>query len=100
MSATLDWTTVLTTAIDWTVLAGAAFYGTFVFITYFTEGSRPRPQIDFSRPARLAENYAVWMGVQAVAVSVRAGKPVLSMLSEASADVGDWFLSNLDHQSR
>lgn len=100
MLATLDWTTVLTTALDWTVLAGAAFYGTFVFITYFTKGSRPRPQIDFSRPGRLAEDWAVWMGVKAVAVSVRAGKPVLSMLSEASADVGDWFLSNLHNQPR
>ena len=99
MSATMDWTTTLTTAFDWAVIAGAAFYGTFVLISYFTHGLRPRPRIEFSHPARLAENMAVWLGVKAVAVGVRAGKPVFAMLSEASADVGDWFL-NLRNESR
>jgi hypothetical protein len=100
MSANMEWTTVVTTALDWAVLAGVAFYGTFVFLHYFAHGTRPRPVLDLNKPARSAEDLAVWMGVRLVAVGVRAGKPVLSMLSEASADVGDWFLSNLNHQSR
>ena len=100
MSATMDWISVFTPALDWAVLAGLAFYGTFVLITYLTHGSRPRPQIDFSHPKQLAEDWAVWLGVKAVAVGVRAGRPVVSMLSEASAEVGDWFLSNLHHESR
>src|SRR5579872_5349048 len=100
MSISMDWTRALTTALDWAVIAGAAFYGTYVFLLYFAQGTRPRPEIDLSKPARSAEDLAVWMGVRLVAVGVRAGKPVLSMLSEASADVGDWFLNNLNHQSR
>jgi hypothetical protein len=81
------------------VLAGAAFYAVFVLISYLTEGSRPRPQVDLRYPARSGQHLAVWLGVKLLALVVQAVALVLAMLSEASAEVGDWFLSNLHHES-
>jgi hypothetical protein len=96
----MDWRTAFTEILDLAVLAGAAFYAVYVLIRYLTNGPGPRPQVDLRDPARSAEHLAVWLGVKTVALGVRMGTPIFAMLSEASADVGDWFLSNLHHESR
>lgn len=92
--ASVDWHSIVTDFLAIVVLVGAAFYAAYVLISYLTYGARPRPQVDFRDPARSAENLAAWAGVNAVALGVRAITPIFAMLSEASADVGDWFLRN------
>jgi hypothetical protein len=91
---------MLVGSLELAFVAAAAFYAVFIVISYLTFGPRPRPQVDFRDPARSAENLAVWAGVKLIALLVPVGKPVFAMLSEASAEVGDWFLSNLHHESR
>jgi hypothetical protein len=80
-------------------LAGAALYAGLVFMSYRTEGSHPYPQVDWRDPAHSAERWAVWLGVKALALAVRMATPIFGMLSEASAEVGEWFLSRRHHES-
>ncbi len=82
------------------VLAGAALYVGLVLTNYRTEGAQIRPRVDVHDPTHSAERLAVWMGVKAVGFAVRVGTPVFGMLSEASADVGDWFLSLRHRESQ
>jgi len=96
----MDLHSILTGCLELAFLAAAAFYAVFVLISYLTYGPRPRPQFDLRDPVRSAENLAVWAGIKLVALLVPVGRPILAMLSEASAEVGDWFLSNLHHESR
>ncbi len=58
-----------------------------------------RPRVDWRDPAHSAEHLAVWLGVKALALAVRVGTPIFGMLSEASAEVGDWFLSHRHDES-
>ena len=88
----MDWHSIFITFLELAVLAGASFYAVFVLISYLTEGSRPRPQIDLRDPTRSAQHLAVWLGVKLLALVVRTVAPVLTMPSEASAEMGDWFL--------
>jgi len=90
----LDWHSVVTDFLAFAVLIGAAFYGAFILISYVTYGIRPRPKVSLHDPAGAVEGIAQWVGVYLVAVGVRALTPVFRMLSEASAEVGDWFLRN------
>ena len=92
-----DLHSLLVGILDLTLLGVAAFYAGFVVLSYITYGPRPRPQFELHSPARSAENMVVWAGIKLVALLVPVGKPVLAMLSEASAEVGDWFLSNLSN---
>jgi len=91
---------ILSGLLDLALLAGAAFYAGLVLMNFRTEGPHPRPKVDLHDPAHSAEHLAVWLGVQTLALAVRLGTPVFTMLSEASADVGDWFLSQRHHQSQ
>jgi hypothetical protein len=76
------------------LLGGAALYAGLVLTSRFGEGPQLRPHMDWSNPARSAERWAVWLGVQALTLALRLAAPVFGMLSEASADVGDWFLNH------
>lgn len=82
------------------LLAGAALYAGLVVMSYRAEGAHVRPQIDLHDPAHSAERFAVWMGVKTLTLAVRVGTPIFGMLSEASADVGDWFLSHRRNETR
>ena len=96
----MDLHSIFVGILELTLLGVTAFYAGFVLLSYITYGPRPRPQFDLRNPARSAENLVVWAGIKLVALLVPVGKPVLAMLSEASAEVGDWFLSNLHNESR
>ena len=89
-----DWHSVVTDVLAFAVLIGAAFYAVFVLLSYVTYGVQPRPQLILRDPATSAEKLAQWLGVGLVALGVRAMTPVFAMLSEASAEVGEWFLRN------
>ena len=95
-----DLHSILTGTLELVLLGLAAFYAGFVLLSYITYGPRTRPQFELRNPARSAENLAVWAGIKLVALLVPVGKPLLAMLSEASAEVGDWFLSNLHIELR
>lgn len=41
---------------------------------------------------RSAERWLVWLGVRVLGLAGRATAPVFAMLSEASAEVGEWVL--------
>jgi hypothetical protein len=82
------------------LLAGGAFYASLVLIGYRTEGSHLRPQVDWRDPAHSAERWAVWLGVRTLTLAVRVAAPVFGMLSEASADVGEWVLNRRHHESQ
>ena len=81
------------------LLAGAAIYAGLVLIRYGSDGGHHRPEWDFHDPVHSVEHWAVWLGVMLLALVVRVVAPVFAMLSEASADVGDWFLSRRHHES-
>jgi hypothetical protein len=96
----MDLHSIFVGILELTLLGVTAFYAGFVLLSYLTYGPRPRPQFELREPTRSAENLAVWAGIKLVALLVPVGRPILAMLSEASAEVGDWFLSNLHHESR
>jgi hypothetical protein len=73
-------------------LAAAFLYAGLVVMSYREDGPHSLPQFDRRRPAHSVEHWAVWLGVKALALAVRVGTPIFAMLSEASAEVGEWFL--------
>jgi len=77
-----------------TLLAGVALYTGLVLMQYLTGGPHLRPRFDLRDPARSAERLAVWLGVKALALAARVAAPIFGMLSEASAEVGEWFLGH------
>jgi hypothetical protein len=80
------------------LLAGVAFYSGLVLLSFRTEGLHPRPHIDWRDPVYSAGRLPVWLGVKALALAVEMAVPVFGMLSEASAEVGEWFLSRRHHE--
>jgi hypothetical protein len=82
------------------LLAGTALYTGLVLMNYLTDRPHLHPQVDWRDPAHSAEHLAVWLGVKALALAVRMATPIFGMLSEASADVGEWFLSHRHHESQ
>jgi hypothetical protein len=82
----------------WTVLKLALFsavvvYAGAVLVSYSHEGSGYSFRFNRRRPAWTAEHVLVWFGVKLVGGMVRVGRPALNMLSEASAEVGEWVIA-------
>ena len=75
------------------LLAGTAFYAGLVVVSYRTVSPKTLPRENWRDPVHFAEEWAIWLGVFALSVMVRVGAPVFGMLSEASADVGEWVLA-------
>ena len=88
----MDFESLVTGFIRLTLLGIAAIYAGLVLTSYFTDGPHRRPPIDWRDPGLSATRLATWMGVLAVAFAVRGSRRVLGTLSEASAEVGEWFL--------
>jgi len=81
------------------LLAGAALYAGLVLMSSLTGGPYLRPQVDWRDSMRSAGRWAVWLGVRALALAVRVATPIFAMLSEASAEVGEWFLDRRHHET-
>ena len=77
--------------IFWAVAALA--YTGLVVVTYWMLGNRFRLNLDRREPGRSAIRLAVWVGVRFLTVTVRALGALFELLSDTSADVGEWFLS-------
>lgn len=78
------------------LVALAVVYVGMVLTSYSADRSPSRPKVDRQDPVRSAERLAIWLGVRAVGVTKRLLTPLYGMLSEASADVGDWFLLRIN----
>ena len=81
------------------LLAIGVLYAVQIFRTYASAraGEAHWPPLDRKEPIRSAEQVLIWSGVFLVAVAVRLARPVMDMLSEASAEVGEWAISR--HQT-
>ncbi|HKS97741.1 MAG TPA: hypothetical protein VJV74_16625 [Terriglobia bacterium] len=81
----------------WTlkVLLGVVIliYAGLVAMTYATDGARYRPRLDLDAPLRSLQRLLVWLGVEAVEGVRRMLRATLNVFSEASAEVGEWFVS-------
>jgi hypothetical protein len=78
--------------VTWLGVAAGALYATLVLMRYRTDGPRYRFELSLDDPARSIQHLAVWLGVKVVAGCVWIAKPILNMLLEASAEVGEWFI--------
>ena len=75
------------------VAAALAAYGVLVFMSYSTLPSRYPLKLDLGRPGRSALGLLVWWGVEAARAVMRVPRSLLDLLSESSADVGEWVMS-------
>ncbi len=84
--------------------AGALHVG-LVLMAYCLEGPRIRRRIEFRDPRRSALNLSVWLGVKVPAAISQASGAALDVLSDTSADMGEWYLhrrahvAQVDHRS-
>lgn len=74
------------------LIALGILYSGLVLMAYRTEGPRYQLRLDWQGPARSAQQLLVWLGVKVLAALVYAGRAALEVLSEASAEVGEWYL--------
>lgn len=84
------------------LIAFGLLYVGMVLMAYRTDGPRFPLRIDFTDPARSAERFLVWIGVRALDATLRAARATVDALSEASAEVGEWFVhrSGVEVQSK
>jgi len=77
---------------SWLAVAAAVLYVGLVLVRYRTDGPRYRLNFNPQDPARSAQHLAVWLGVKILEGCVRVARPILNMLLEASAEVGEWLM--------
>ena len=76
------------------VLVGiVGLYSGLVVVSYATDGAHYPLRLDPEQPARSVEQILVWSGVKLLDWMLRMLQVVWNLLAEASADVGEWFLS-------
>jgi len=92
--------TVMSGFVNVVLLAGGFIYTAVVLRSYVTARSLHRPRFRRRLPVRSAQRLAVWVGVQGLTFIVRVAKPILAILSEASAELGEWFLSRYSPERR
>ncbi len=80
-------------AVKLLLVAFGVLYVGLVLMTYRTDGPRYPLRIDLSDPARSAERLLLWLGVRALDGVLRLGRAMLDVLSETSAQVGEWYIS-------
>jgi hypothetical protein len=63
-----------------------------VLMTYAIFGPHYRLALDTEAPVRSVERLLIWIGVKVLHTGVRIFRASVDLLSETSAEVGDWFL--------
>ena len=85
-----------TLAFWWTLrvalIAVALLYSGLVLTRYATGGARSPLRLDLGQPTRSAEQALVWGGVKLLDGMLRALGVVWDVCTEASAEVGEWFV--------
>ena len=84
---------------DLAVLIAGIVYTGLVLMSYRTDGPSFRPQINLHQPVHSVRALLVWLGVKILALTLRLGRPFFGILSEASADVGEWYLGGRDPET-
>jgi hypothetical protein len=74
------------------MVAGMLLYTGLVLMSYRTDGPDAPLRVNYADPARSVERIMVWLGVRALAVGLGIATAVFNLLSEASAEVGEWFI--------
>lgn len=81
------------------VLAGVG-YCAEVMVNFVRSGERYQPAVDPEHPFRSAGQLLIGAGVFLVAALVTLGRPIVEMLGEASAELGEWALAKRQNQAR
>jgi len=81
------------------LIAVGIFYAIQVMVAYAKHESHERPSFDPNDRLRWAERLLIWAGVMTVWVVGKLARPVINMLSEASAEVGEWAISRRNVQA-
>lgn len=98
--------TMIVTAILWwllklALLLSILLYGGLVLTSYIAfRGFRYQAHFDFDEPAWSLEQFALWCGVKALGLAVRLEKAISEQLIQASADVGEWFISKCNPKTQ
>ncbi|HUU15414.1 MAG TPA: hypothetical protein VM182_17115 [Terriglobia bacterium] len=82
------------------LLGAGVLYVGLVLTAYRLEGPRIRLRIESRDPGRSAVNFLVWLGVKVLAAISQAAKAALDVLSDTSADVGEWYLRRRGHAAQ
>lgn len=89
--------TAATAIVSWflklVLLLGILLYSGLVVTSYIAFGSDYQPHFNFNEPAWSLEQFALWCGVTALGLGVRLQEAISEQLIQASADVGEWFIS-------
>jgi hypothetical protein len=72
-------------------LFGIIYLG-LVLMTYTIFGPSYQLILDIEAPVRSIERLLIWIGVRILHAGVRILRASLDLLSDASAEVGDWFV--------
>ncbi len=67
-------------------------YAGLAILSDRADGSRAGLRFDSRYPASSAKHLLVWLGANALAMTIRISIMLWDMLAEASAEVGEWFL--------
>jgi hypothetical protein len=77
---------------------GGILYAGEVLLSFLRSGERFEPAVDPERPFRSAGHLLIGAGVLLAAALVTLGQPIVEMLAEASAEVGEWALAKRKSQ--
>jgi hypothetical protein len=88
----LTFETLFWGAVKLLLLGAGILYVGLVLMAYRLEGPRIRLRIYPGDPGRSALDLLVWLGVKIFAGIGHAAKATLDVLSDTSADVGEWCL--------
>jgi nitrogen fixation protein len=86
-------TLVLSTIVKLAIVVLGAIYGRRVLNKYAIAGPHYLPKLDLEEPGRSIEQFLVWGGVRLLDLLIRMLGVVWQALLEASADVGEWFVT-------
>ncbi len=75
------------------LLGFVALYSGLVLTSYATDGAHSPLRLDPGEPARSLQQILVWGGVKLLDWILRTLRTLWDLLAEASADVGEWFVS-------
>lgn len=82
------------------IVAVVVVYTGLVLMTYSTDGPRFRVRPRLADPLRSLERLLLWFGVKTLALVIRALRAPLAVLSEASAEVGEWFVARRGEEAQ
>jgi hypothetical protein len=75
------------------MLVAGALYAGLVWMTYVTYGPGFQLRFNPETPVASLERLALWLGVRAISVTLSFCRALWDLLSEASAEVGEWFIA-------